>query len=77
MPPAVDLTGAWSADDGATYYIRQLSDGSVSWGGLNHSGFHTGMEFTNVFRGRVSADGRTLTGDWADVPRARSSAPAS
>jgi hypothetical protein len=72
MPPAVDLTGAWAADDGATYYIRQLGDGSVTWVGLNDSGFHSGMDFTNVFRGHVSPDETTLSGDWADVPRGES-----
>ncbi len=72
MPPAVDLTGVWAADDGATYYIRQLSDGSVTWAGLNNSGFHRGMDFTNVFRGRVSSDGTALNGSWADVPRGQS-----
>lgn len=72
MPPAIDFTGVWAADDGATYYIRQLSDGSVAWAGLHNSGFHGGMKFTNVFRGRVASDGKTLSGDWADVPRGES-----
>ncbi len=72
MPAAIDLTGAWAADDGATYYIRQFSDGSVAWAGLHNSGFHSGMEFTNVFRGHVAPDGKTLNGDWADVPRGES-----
>src|SRR5215467_12378771 len=69
MPTAAHLTGAWAADDGATYYIRHLSDGSVTWAGLHSSGFHPGVAFTNVFRGRVWGDGTTLTGTWADVPR--------
>jgi hypothetical protein len=69
LSPAVDLNGAWSADDGGTYYIRQLGDGSVSWAGLEDSGFHRGIGFTNVFQGRISTDGTTLAGEWADVPR--------
>jgi hypothetical protein len=69
MPPAFNLTGTWAADDGATYYLRQLSDYSVAWAGLYGTRFHRGIEFTNVFFGRVSADGKTLSGDWADVPR--------
>ena len=67
--PAFNLTGAWAADDGATYYLRQLNDGSVTWAGLHNSGFHRGIEFTNVFHGNVSTDGTILSGDWADVPR--------
>jgi hypothetical protein len=69
MPPAFNLTGTWAADDGARYYLRQLSDGSVAWAGLRDTGFHRGIETTNVFMGSVSSDGRTLSGDWADVPR--------
>lgn len=72
MSPAIDLTGVWAADDGATYYIQQLSDGSVTWVGLNNSGFHRGIDFTNVFRGRVSSDGTMLSGSWVDVPRGES-----
>ena len=69
MCPAVDLNGAWSADDGATYFIRQLGDSFVTWAGLQESGFHRGVGFTNVFQGEISADGTTLTGEWADEPR--------
>ncbi len=69
MPSAVELTGAWSGDDGAIYYIRGNSDGTVAWAGLHDSGFHKGMEFTNVFMGSVSSDGGTIDGSWADVPR--------
>ena len=69
---SANLTGAWAADDGGTYYIRQLGDGSVTWVGLHNSGFHRGMEFTNVFRGRISSNGKNLSGDWADVPRGES-----
>src|SRR5689334_19302037 len=69
MSPAFDLTGAWTADDGGRYFIRQLADGSVTWAGLHDSGFHLGMEFANVFQGALSSDGATITGEWADVPR--------
>ena len=68
---AVDLTGAWRADDGGLYYVRQLADRSVTWAGLQDSGFHKGVGFTNVFRGHVSPDGKRVTGNWADVPRGR------
>jgi hypothetical protein len=68
-PPGGDLTGVWLCDDGGLYYIRQGEDGSVTWAGLQDSGFHKGMGFTNVFRGSLSGDGSFVTGEWADVPR--------
>ena len=52
MAPAFDLNGAWRANDGGVYYIRQNGD-LVTWAGLHASGFHMGMEFANVFRGNV------------------------
>ncbi len=69
MSPSFNLTGAWSADDGGIYFIRQLPDGSVTWAGLHDAGFHRGMEFTNIFQGQIASDGQTLSGEWVDVPR--------
>ncbi len=69
QPSTSDLTGVWQCDDGGLYYIRQAADGTVAWAGLQDSGFHKGLEFTNVFRGRLSADGYSIAGEWADVPR--------
>jgi hypothetical protein len=68
-PSGGDLTGVWQCDDGGLYYIRQGGDGSVTWVGLQDSGFHKGMEFANVFRGTLSSDGSFVSGEWADVPR--------
>jgi hypothetical protein len=68
MPSPFDLNGAWSADDGGIYYIRQQGD-LVTWAGLHDSGFHMGIEFANVFQGRIGPDGATLRGEWVDVPR--------
>ncbi len=68
-PSASSLTGVWLCDDGGLYYLRQGPDGSVLWAGLHDSGFHKGLEFANVFRGWLSADGGALFGDWVDVPR--------
>jgi hypothetical protein len=68
-PPGSDLTGVWLCDDGGLYYIRQSGDGSVTWAGLQDTGFHKGVGFTNVFLGSLSADGNSVTGEWADVPR--------
>jgi hypothetical protein len=68
-PSSGDLTGVWQCDDGGLYYVRQGRGGSVTWAGLQDSGFHEGMEFTNVFRGALSGDGSFISGEWADVPR--------
>ena len=68
-PPGGDLTRVWQCDHGGLYYIRQGEDGSVTWAGLQDSGFHKGLEFTNVFRGSLSEDSNFLLGEWADVPR--------
>jgi hypothetical protein len=69
MPSAIELTGAWTGDDGGIYYIRGLEDGTIAWAGLHDSGFHKGLEFTNVFRGHLSRHGVSISGHWADVPR--------
>ncbi len=72
MSTPIDLTGVWTCDDGGIYYVRQLADNSVTWAGLQDSGFHKGMGFANVFRGALSDDGELLIGEWADVPRGES-----
>jgi hypothetical protein len=63
------FTGTWRANDGATYYIRQIGS-AVYWTGLsgtpNTPTF--GSSFTNVFTGTWYRDG-TIRGKWADVPR--------
>ena len=69
MPTPLNLTGAWVADDGAIYYIRHSDDNSIWWAGLHNSGFHLGLEFTNVFHGVVNVGNKTIEGSWADVPR--------
>src|SRR5689334_22522746 len=77
-----DLTGVWAADNGASYYIRQIQD-EIWWVGMNGARdliqsdfpgglvncFHPGTDFTNVFRGRITTTG--IEGAWADVPRGR------
>jgi hypothetical protein len=68
-PTSGDLTGVWQCDDGGLYYIRQGTDGSVTWAGVQDSGFHKGMEFTNVFSGSLTDGGSFVRGEWADVPR--------
>lgn len=72
-----DLTGAWSGDDGATYYIMRDGRDGVWWIGMSADG---GRSFTNVFHGQwhvndsVGDPGNygVITGEWADVPRGHS-----
>jgi hypothetical protein len=76
-----DLTGVWIADNGASYYIRQIGN-DIWWVGMNGARdgifgdfstlvncIHPGTDFTNVFRGRLTPTG--IEGAWADVPRGR------
>ena len=63
------LTGAWSADDGGVYYIRQVGD-CVWWFGTDVADIDPGKTaqqgFANVAAGRV--DGTEIELEWADVP---------
>ena len=65
----LDLSGAWRTEDGSLYFMQHSADGSLVWAGLHDSGYHKGISFSNVFRGRVDLERKTVTGDWADVPR--------
>lgn len=62
----IGVTGTWTADDGGTYYLRQLDrDGFrnvVVWFGENQG------SFSNVFWGTLDG-GRKISGMWADVPK--------
>jgi hypothetical protein len=60
---AVDLTGTWHADDGGTYYIRQIGS-EVWWFGENDK---VSPSFSNVAHG--SSDDFALLLNWADVPK--------
>jgi choice-of-anchor C domain-containing protein len=59
----VDLTGVWSCNDGATYYLRQI--GNVLW----WDGDGSSETFSNVAHGSI--DGNTITLEYADVPEGR------
>lgn len=63
-----DLTGRWSCNDGGTYYLRQIGS-ALHWYG--EADFAGQPAWANVFSGRIR-DGR-ITGQWADVPKGRSS----
>lgn len=64
--PSVALTGIWQANDGGTYYLRQIGD-VLWWNGM--SGGNDGRTFDNVFRGTITSTTNTIAGEWADVPR--------
>jgi hypothetical protein len=65
-----DLTGIWRANDGGTYWIRQIGS-RVWWAGFSGSPTTTsmGLSFSNVFLGTLSTTGSSIKGSWADVPR--------
>jgi len=63
-----NLTGQWSCNDGGTYYLRQIGS-RLHWYGEVGTGAQPA--WTNVFNGSIR-DGR-ITGQWADVPKGRSS----
>jgi acyl-CoA thioesterase-1 len=58
-----DLTGAWQANDGGTYYIRQIGD-EIWWFGENNPNT---PGWSNVAHGRI--DGWQIRVEWADVPK--------
>ncbi|MFI7027528.1 hypothetical protein ACIBK1_02340 [Microbispora rosea] len=64
-PAGAELTGAWQADDGGTYFIRQIGN-ELWWLGMSRD---LGAEFLTVFRGTIGPDG--INGDWADVSGTR------
>lgn len=78
--PAValpDLTGTYSGDDGALYYMQQ-SGSTLWWAGLSidptkamETQWHRGLDFTHVFSGTIFCDGH-IEGRWVDVPRGAS-----
>jgi hypothetical protein len=65
----VDLTGVWRANDGGTYWIRQINK-TIWWVGFSGRANTTrmGLTFSNVFNGTLKTP-TFITGQWADVPR--------
>ncbi|MEH2365090.1 hypothetical protein [Nostoc sp.] len=61
--PVINLTGKWQADDGGTYYIRQIGN-QVWWYGEYSP---TNPAFSNVFNGTINNN--QISGNWADVPK--------
>ncbi|HWH36676.1 MAG TPA: hypothetical protein VNT28_02745 [Candidatus Limnocylindrales bacterium] len=62
----VDISGAWSGNDGGVYYIKQI-DSCVWWSGLSDfEGQVPGQEWVMTFRGTLGSDG-VLHGEFVDV----------
>jgi hypothetical protein len=68
------LSGTYSGDDGALYYMKQSGTG-LWWAGLSidprvalEIQWHRGLDFTHVFSGTIFCDGH-IEGQWVDVPR--------
>jgi hypothetical protein len=64
----VRLGGVWSANDGGTYWIRQIGN-CLYWTGFSGplDSPSMGRSFSNVYVGTVGL--LTVKGSWADVPR--------
>lgn len=60
-----NLTGIWKADDGGTYYIRNI-DKNVWWLGIGSN--DDGKTFSNVLKGYINETNKILKADWADIP---------
>ena len=74
LAPLPDLSGTYSGDDGALYYMQQ-SGSALWWAGLSINPrvalevqWHRGLDSTHVFSGAIFCDGR-IEGQWVDVPR--------
>jgi hypothetical protein len=62
----INLTGTWKANDGGTYYIRNIGI-DVWWLGISSN--DDGKTFSNVLKGQIHVNNKTLTADWSDIPR--------
>lgn len=55
------ISGSWNSNDGGVYFMRRVGS-NVWW-----LGDGPGNSWTNVFKGTLSQDRTTITGEWADV----------
>ncbi len=62
----INLTGIWKGDDGGTYYIRSIGD-DVWWLGISNR--DDGKSFSNVLKGSIYENNKTITAEWSDIPR--------
>jgi hypothetical protein len=62
----IDLSGAWSGNDGGVYYLKQI-DSCVWWSALSDfGGQEPGQEWVMSFRGTLDSEG-VLRGEFVDV----------
>jgi hypothetical protein len=61
--PTLQIEGIWRANDGGTYYLRQIGN-TLWWYGESSP---TNPFWTNVFVGTVQNN--EISGSWADVPK--------
>jgi hypothetical protein len=62
----INLTGTWKANDGGTYYIRNIGN-DVWWLGISSN--DDGKAFSNVLKGQIHINNKTITANWSDIPR--------
>ena len=62
----INLTGIWKANDGGTYYIRNIGN-DVWWLGISSN--DDGKIFSNILKGQIHTNNKTITADWSDIPR--------
>ena len=62
----INLTGTWKANDGGTYYIRNIGN-DVWWLGISSN--DDGKTFSNVLKGQIHLNNKTIAADWTDIPR--------
>lgn len=61
----INLTSIWKANDGGTYYIRNIGD-DIWWLGISSN--DAGKTFSNVLRGQILENNNTIAADWTDLP---------
>lgn len=61
-----NLTGVWKGNDGGTYYIRNIGN-DIWWLGISSA--DDGKTFSNVLKGHINRDNKTINADWVDIPR--------
>lgn len=63
---SINLTGIWKGDDDGTYYIRNI-DNDVWWLGVSNG--DDGKTFSNILKGYIHENNKTITAEWTDIPR--------
>jgi hypothetical protein len=60
LAQSTNLTGTWLADDGGTYYMRNIGNDRW-WLGISND---DGSAFSNVLKGNIHEDNNTITAVW-------------